>query len=135
MQEPWNGGSVEPMPSPASQERNIKAEKMKKKRRMMKREEFPLSQGGVLALAGHAVGLGCGMQGSHPNLGVSCPGVQEGNEGKSIPNKPKLAKTRPKRENWHLWHLWGRDSQGGDAVPCPSQTGMPWTCLSPGRKI
>lgn len=120
MQQPWKGGSVEPMPSPASQERNIKAEKMKKKKRTMKRESegFPLSQGGVLGLAGHAVGSGCGMQGSHPNPGVSCPGVQEGNEGKSIPNKPKLAKTQPKRENTH-WALVGMGQPEQGCCPLP----------------
>lgn len=37
-QQPQRGGSGEPMPSPTSQERNIKAEKMmKKKKRTMKR--------------------------------------------------------------------------------------------------
>lgn len=103
MQQPRNGGSGEPMPSPTSLEKNIEAEKMMKKKRMMKRERerVPLSQGGILALAGHAMGWGYGMQDSHPNPGVSCPSVQEGNKAKSIPNKPKLPKTRPRRENTH----------------------------------
>lgn len=136
MQQPQNRGSGEPMPSLTSLERNIKAEKMMMKKRMMKREreEVPLSQGGILALAGHAVGSGCGMQGFHPNPGVSCPGLQEGNKGKSIPKKPKLPKTRLKRGNTH-WALVGVGQPVQGAVPCPSQTGMSWTCLSPRRKI
>lgn len=136
MQQPWNGGSGEPMPSSTSLERNTKAEKMMKKKRTMKRERdrVPLSQGGILALAGHAMGWGCGMQCSHPNPGISCPDVQEGNKGKSIPNKPKLPKTRPKRENTP-WALLGMGQPVQDAVPCPLQTRMSWTCLSPRRKI
>lgn len=124
IQQPQNGGSAEP----ASRQGKIKAEKMKKKKRKKKRERegSPLSQGGNAAPAGHAAGSGCGMQDSGCTRnpwggGVSCPGLQEGNKRKSIPNKSNWAKG------------WG--SQRWDTVPCPSGTAMPWTCLSPRRKI
>lgn len=124
IQQPQNGGSAEP----ASRQGKIKAEKMKKKKRKKKRERegSPLSQGGNAAPAGHAAGSGCGMRdlGCTPNPwggGVSCPGLQEGNKRKSIPNKSNWAKG------------WG--SRRWDTVPCPSGTTMPWTCLSPRGKI
>lgn len=111
---PGRGGEAA---EPASGQGKIKAERKKKKRKKKReREGFPLSQGGISVLAGHAAGFPPKPWGG--GGGVSCPAVQEGNKRKSIPNKSKPAKAQPKRENTH-WELEGLAWPGLGRRPLP----------------
>lgn len=78
---PGRGGEAA---EPASGQGKIKAERKKKKRKKKReREGFPLSQGGISVLAGHAAGCGVPTQ----TLGRGRRGLLPGSAGKQQKEK------------------------------------------------